>query len=54
MLLHDVKVHYPEELKDYKQFYPEKIKSKFAGEYELYDYEWQPESQGRLNLFVVK
>ena len=44
----------PKDLKDYKQFFPEKIQSKFSGSYELYDYEWKPENQGRLNLFIIK
>jgi len=44
----------PQELKNYKQFYPEKIQSRFAGSYELYDYKWIPEKQGRLELYRIK
>ena len=44
----------PEQLRNYKQFFPEKIQSKFAGSYELYDYRWIPEKQGKLNLFRIK
>ena len=48
----------PDQLKNYEQFTPELITSNFKDSchpsYYLYDYPWEPERQGRLNLFRVK
>ena len=46
----------PEQLKDHEQFTPDLIISRYKDypSYYLFDYEWQPDKQGRLNLFRVK
>ncbi len=37
-----------------KQLHAKKIKSKYRGEYTLYDFEWKPEDKTQLGFFKGK